>query len=601
MKLWHRTILVMLIMSSVVTAGPKDDDKLYTIPESKKILPERLVSLIGQALNRPEVETRLLGLIEVEKHALADLAPRATEMLNDPDQAIRMASIAALRKLRFKQAEPMLLGKLALVNNPLIESTDELIAVDRALAEWRSGQAMPQWINRVNQSLGNATMRVSAVRALSRAFPTEQQVLDMLKMVVSSTTRSLKVRIVAAETLGELVGDGLESMATRLMAEPGAGVWMAVCLLAKHESPEAVTILTQLASNPQPAVQARAMETLLPLNPAAVVRLAVGGLKSYDPKVRAVSVQSLVHSPTEGTVRVLGMMLSDPHLTVRRNARLALRHHAAQSNLAGMVQSIVSEGLAKAQAESGNEQGVQYWRRAEQVSVLAGEIDFKATSDSLIELAKDYPHLETREAATAAVMKLKVPAAEKGIIDAILHIAGRLKQKLGEKASRRQITLRLTDDRIAGEIAQVLGVWRVASAVPVLKPFVFRPANDGPPYYFIRIGSIWALGLILEGQDDPDKPIAKEMASRLNDWQGMEPEAELVREACAIALGRLRSKSQLSMLKKHDIDLESYEVQAACQWSISQITGQKFPPYQVPDTLNMDSFIVPLKKRGSRG
>ena len=106
-----------------------------------------------------------------------------------------------------------------------------------------------------------------------------------------------------------------------------------------------------------------------------------------------------------------------------------------------------------------------------------------------------------------------------------------------------------------------------------------------------RRAAIWALGLIHDGELDED--LAAKLVDRLNDVVSLEPEEDVVRQMCAVSLGRMGAKSSLDDLRKYSGTLGFGSL--GCAWAIEKMTGEKMPPMPPAGQNQIDGwFLSPI-------
>jgi hypothetical protein len=74
--------------------------------------------------------------------------------------------------------------------------------------------------------------------------------------------------------------------------------------------------------------------------------------------------------------------------------------------------------------------------------------------------------------------------------------------------------------------------------------------------------------------DDSEPELVKLFSQRILDEDIFDPEGQVVKQTCAIALGRMKSKDAVQLLlKKHNTQENTSRFKWACSWALNQING----------------------------
>lgn len=113
-----------------------------------------------------------------------------------------------------------------------------------------------------------------------------------------------------------------------------------------------------------------------------------------------------------------------------------------------------------------------------------------------------------------------------------------------------------------------------------------------------RGAAVWALGRLHE--NNPDEALAKMLFERLSDPVVEPPEMERVRVMSAIALGIMKTKSQVEPLRKgftsEAIPNRQY---MAVRWAMRELTGEQLPEPKPAVQTRYGWFLEPLEKMPS--
>jgi len=436
--------------------------------------------------------------------------------------------------------------------------------IEPALAQWDYRPARSVWLQRLANRETPRGLLFLAIEGLANVG--EQSAVPTLKALAVDRTGDAAVRLAAARAVGRLTSAGQESDARRLAADrTPQGLTdrlVAAWLLRRHSASSALAVLEDLAQDPEPAVAAVALQRLLEADFARIVRLSDKLLASPDARVRQLTAQAWVAERTPQAVSQLGVVLDDPHPGIRAHVRESLLDMASQPALRPAVLEAARRQLAG-----------RSWRGLEQAVMILVALEQKDIADRLVELL-DFERPEVFVAAAWGLRRLAVPATSQRVLTKL------------EKLRDLQMVDRSTaeQDRQFSHLAEMLGLLRVGEAEPLLRQYVPKNIVLSPS---VRGAAIWALGHIRA--DKPEPELARQLAERVADVMGILPEAAEVRAMSAIALGRMKAREALPVLRKFSGGPTVAEAtQYACGWAIHCITGEPMP-----------TFITPvLKRRG---
>lgn len=434
--------------------------------------------------------------------------------------------------------------------------------IEPALAQWDYTPARPVWLARLENPSTPRTLVFLAIECLSTVG--EEKAVPQLKGLAVDRKADRALRLAAARAVGRLTGAGQEDDARRLAshgsAEGLADRLVAAALLRRHSSPAALALLEELAQDPEPAVAAIALQRLLEADFSRILRLSDKLLASPDARVRQLTAQAWVAERTPQAVAQLGAVLDDPHPGIRAHVRESLLDMAGLPHLRQPVLEAARRQLAG-----------RSWRALEQAVMILVAMEQRDIVGRLGELL-DFDRPEVYIAAAWGLRRLSVAAAAKPL----LTKAERLRDLQMAHRSTRE------EDRQFCHLAEALGQLRVAEAEPLLRQYVPKNMILDPS---VRGAAIWALGYIRS--DRPEPELTRQLAERVADVMGILPEAIEVRAMSAIALGRMKARDALPVLRKFSGGPKVGEAtQYACGWAIHRITGEPAPV-----------FITPILKR----
>jgi HEAT repeat protein len=360
------------------------------------------------------------------------------------------------------------------------------------------------------------------------------------------------VRSAAALAAGKIADSGLETDSKQLLADPNAALLDRLCavlFLQRHTSAEAIEILRGLASDPEPAIAASALETLFTIDPSHVLPLAEKSMASHDANVRWQGQRAYLTLPDPDRIRVLGTQLNDPHPRNRRTIASEFVRLAAQPELDAAIREAAMAALDR-----------DGWREEEQAALILGTLDHKPAADPLVRRLES----ERGEVMVATAWALKKLAVQ-DTLPAMLDKAVRQREAPKGGAVSDQL----------GQLFEGMAVMNFDAAMPEMRKYIPEAAGES----VARSGAIWALGKLLE--DAPDEALAAQLMERAKDFPGgpgNPPEDPLVRLMCVVSVGRMKVKPPLTDLlllvgPERDADIHEH----GYAWAIQQISGETVP------------------------
>jgi hypothetical protein len=357
-------------------------------------------------------------------------------------------------------------------------------------------------------------------------------------------------------------------------------------LLRHHSGDDAVHLLQDLAGDAEPAVASIALERLLEIDSKLVPLTALeSALASSDAKVRSLGIEVLFKEATAERVSLLADKLNDEHPDVRIKARRLLYDLARSKTEGGKGkwrEAVIQQGMRVLAGED--------WRGLEQASIFLVQLDHKPAATRLVQLLT-FQRPEVLVAAGWGLRRLAVPETLPAAARQF-QVVYELTQDRRKGAVNESLPVADWDPQLAqfiaawdpqlSQLAQFIGQSRYRSAESILRAQVprHRKPTDAPVIgQESRAACIWALGLFYEGKTEPK--LAREFEERLNDAPRMMDPGDfpLVREMCAVALGRMKSRESLNSLRRwHAPTVPAIErLSPSCGWAIREITGEPLP------------------------
>ncbi|MEO1998574.1 MAG: HEAT repeat domain-containing protein, partial [Planctomycetaceae bacterium] len=457
--------------------------------------------------------------------------------------------------------------------------------VEPALATWGNALAKTVWIERIGTAETRPRDLILAIRGLGETA--EQSVLSDLLSVTSDLTRNPQFRLEAAIAAGKIAETGLEQHADRLARNTRTPLFVnqlcAIRLLARHSSEGARQLLIDLASHEEPVVDAAALQRLNEIDSSLVLPLAKSAIQSSDPQVRRQGAMCMLRLPAVSHIAPLSKLLADPHPGLRREICEALLRLSEQPELGELIRDAALQVLAG-----------DSWQGQEQAALLLGVLEHQPAADRLVELLES-PRLEVRLPVAWALRKVAVQETIPALIDQARRLTVR----------RRNEEQPGLDEQVA-HLFEALGVLHAVDATPLLLE-EYVPKRAG--WHLSRGAAIWALGRLNEGTRDAE--IEAALTERILDFEPQPTERLLVKQMCAIALGRMQAVDQAPMMRQYatsdDVQIAPSDsapsdhsnavmrLNLALRWAVRELTGEELPPPN-PLTVGQGSwFLEPLQ------
>jgi HEAT repeat protein len=536
----------------------------------------RQVPLWIQALARPEREMQrraAAAITRAQQKKLPGLDATIEPLIrllqqSDQDRLVRLTVVQALVALDARQAAPLLMDTLGEGDLDLAEM------IEPALARWGHAPMRDKWLQRLRSEVTFRRMHVLAIRGLTALG--EVQSWPRLVELAQSRNTPRDVRLGAATALGKMQPDGLEEVARRLSLDKSpqavADRLVAAKMLESHRGEAADQILTELATDAQPVVQAVALEQLYRHGPHLILPIIDQIVASPDVNVRRWAAEALIAQPAPQTIARLAQLLDDTDPDLRRHVCDALILLAKDASL---HDAVIAQGRQLLHANG--------WRGTEQAILLLVKLDDKSIAGQLLSLL-EADRVEVHTTAAWGLSRLAVATTAEPICEVFQ-----------QKTDRGLAGGQLKDGTYVqlSHLAQALGRLKHQPADPVLRKYIPKRSVLDPN---TRAAALWALGHL--HTDRPDDALAQQLLERALDDDYQMPEDFEVRRMAAVSLGRMKASLALDGLRGI---VRSNSLQAAlgyaAAWSIRELTGEEIAP--VPPFINWedDWFLTPNEQR----
>ena len=547
-------------------------DPQPVLPPPRNEFPPQLKSLWLSALQRDDTDLQRQAadtITRAHRLGMADLEESAETLLVILDAeaqhpVVRRAAANALVQLDVSAAAPRFVKYMNSGDVGLSQITEP------ALARWQSDAAQRVWIERIQNTSLSATKLRLACQCLS-AVQCRDATPQLIELVKSKDQKS-SVRLAAARALGSLENSGLDAVVeeyTTAGLPPSILDRLAmVSMLKQHEGAAAEDLLLKFAVDPEPSVQAIALERLLELSPERIVPLLEVLMGSADAKVRQAAAQTLFIAGDMGAVQRLGLFLDDRHPDVRNMARRMLEKLAQRPEL----EQLVHEQMWKMLQADG-------WQGLEQAIVLVVTFRKMEAAGRVVDLL-DFDRPEVFITAAWALRELAWPEVLDGMLaKAETLIEGTFSDSPMDDNMGRQ----------AAYLFEAFGKMKFTPAEGVMRrciPKTQRLTDDS------RATAIWALGHLYV--DEPSQPFSAQLIGRITDLDSDNPEALVVQEMSAVTLGRMNETSSLTSLREFSSGDSDTETGFRYQWAIAKLSGEPMVEPKPVVKIHSNWFIRPI-------
>lgn len=472
------------------------------------------------------------------------------------NRSTRLAMAHTLIQLEAREAAPLFLEVAK-------EGDFEFcMLVEPALAAWKDQPVRQLWQQRLNNSLMSQGLTLLAIRQL--AAVQQQSVVPRLEEIASDENMRIAYRVEAAKALAVLGQTPLIEQADTLLKLPGnalvdrlVGAWLlqqGKADLSLAQQDQWFEMLVQLASDEQTVVSRPALQALLGLRPAYLVEQSDRWEENADPQVRGVVAQAWLKTaqPQAAHLQKLVMFLNDAKRSVRVEMAAGIKELCAQEAMRTLLTELLSAEL---------DREVTFWRSKEQAIILLVGMEYQPVGKQLAALLDDSVG-EVFATAAWGLRKLKAVDQFPAMLRRASDMEEILKESLPEDAAAEDVNEQL------GQIFQAFGELKYTQAMPLLT----RCCQKNGMTFPLRSAAVWAVGMIKAGNSEP--ALVKLFSQRILDEDIFNPEGQVVKQTCAIALGRMKSQDAVQLLlDKHNTQENTSRFKWACSWALNQING----------------------------
>ncbi len=463
----------------------------------------------------------------------------------DSPPAILRATVSAAIHLNLKEAASQLLQ---------IAEQDSTLAmqIEPALARWSFKPAHEYWLRRLASDT-KLDAQIQALQGLRSLKDPKDQ--PMLENVLQDSLHG-PIRIVAAQALGTIRDSGLEELAKQRLRSPDEtehfmAALEAASLIENHQSPEAISILTELCQSINYSAANVAFRSLAKLKFPDRTNVAMDGLKHADPNIRKTCVQFVADlEPVEYISKVADAM-TDAIPENRQHATSLMATLAKRESMHDAVVENATRMLLDTR-----------WQGKEQAIQLACALKMRDSIPRLFELAED----PSRDVFVTAAWGLRKLVQSPDDLNRALDLTTRLADNT--KQVKMKVPTTVDDFHRIAHLLELLGEQKYEPAAGFMERFI--PKDSG--YHTVaRATAIWGLGSIFDGL--PTATCRAKIEERMMDFRGQNPENIFVRYVATVAIGRIGDESAIPLLEQIPEPSATPAGQAR-DWSIQNIRNR---------------------------
>ncbi len=456
-------------------------------------------------------------------------------------QPVRQALVSALLKLTDGN-ELEELWKLT--------SQDEALRpfVENALIDWEHAAAKAVWLTRLeNDSEAEVDLHL-AIRGV--ASIKAQEAREALIKLIQSDALGLPTKMIATRSLGAISNAGLEPLASELLgSQRFAKEQLAAQLLVNHPSDAARELMLQISQTNFEPAHVIAYRWIAEYAPELARELAESMLQHVANEIRLQAVNVLHRFDDAVSLQLQGRLLKDRNVIIRRTVRDHLIEKSQIESLEETIDEILTEHLKG-----------EHFEGAEQAIVVVEALGKKERCPRLVELL-DYPRPEVAIRAAWALQQLvHAPEDLAGILVHCQRWTERIEVDPGQQVAETDVI------RLAFAF-QALGHNAYMPADQMLR--IYIPKNGQKMRTNTRIAAIWALGEIWRGRHDSE--LEQPIAERMLDPAVIDAEAETVKYASAITLGKIGNPISIPQLESVPEKMPA-PIGHAVKWSLEQFS-----------------------------
>lgn len=524
------------------------DDRM--VPLWQRVLEEATDSDMQQAaaMHLAHVAEQRLANVTAAGPALISLAKSTDE------ESVRYACAKALASCEIKSAADDLIQYAS-------AGTDlQRLAIEPTLARWKVENAISLWTPRLSDSFTSGVSFRLAAEGLEAL--NHQPSVDLLSSIAVNRAADFGKRMAASRAIAVLDPAKAKIAAESLISGDPQNRLLALAML-DNVQPESWTTAATLCTDESDAVASAAWQQIFTRQPELLTAHLAVGYQHRDAKIRIKAARVFRLYPDADRTRMLHSLVSDIHIEVRNVARQMLLAVALEHS--ELREQIISQAAAMLKPESKDWQGI------EQSLALLGQLHAPQFSEACFGLL-DYPKDEVGISA-AWLIHLSPDVAIYDKTKTYIETTESLMSngKAQGNASLRQALL-----------LQYAGLVRMRELRPLMEKQFPKDPSGSPQK---RASALWALGLILERNPEPE--VVKKLEQRIKDRSGIPPEHVLVQRASVMALGLMRASSARdTVFESYEIDSQEAGTAGTARW-IMPLLGEPMPP----DFLPRDTFV----------
>ena len=290
----------------------------------------------------PSEDVRLRSAQVLSEHVKDNPIARTAlaRALSDPNDAVALAAVQALRTRREPEISAALLRRLG-AGSPAINA-----AIEEVLAEFHAADPL----SFIDRSMGSDQPQdiVSAIRVLTRMA--NPQTLPFIAELTKS--RETAIRSEAVQALGQLASPEAWAIVGRMLDDPNETVRVAVLEAMSTSGPDALIRLAAARGDPSVKVRCRLAELLDQHAGPAVTKLLENLLQDASRAVRATALATMLTIADSENLRRFSAAWPTAGVEVRLALRADQRAASTTKKLANML-LVVTDGNVREAAVNG--------------------------------------------------------------------------------------------------------------------------------------------------------------------------------------------------------------------------------------------------------
>ena len=489
-----------------------------------------LVQLISLEHNDPRFHQR--------KKALELLLDRLKS--GEENLQVRQAMLAAVILLS-DASHAALLWSIVTADSPFRSS------LERKLVQWKSPVALQDWRHRLDDPTAKPTELATALEGLMAVGNADDQLA--LQSVIRASHSSVANKYLAACALGTLVTEGLNEFAQQVLdSNLDQRHLLAAQLIRLHSGASTEKQMRLILRDGPASAQLVAYRFMTENSPDASREFVKQMTSHSDPSLRTLAIRFLHRFNDDESLQIQGALLNDRNPYIRKLVAKHLIEKASQGLRARVDECVVSH-LESAE-----------WTGIEKAIFVSVALQDRSRCKEFLRLL-EHPRPEVNLIAGWALMEI---GDQEEILARMLDHAEKMTAEL--KSSEIVSLISHTDRIRLSYLHEAFGKNRYEPANQMLLKYVPKLGHQFGN--ISRASAIWSLGKLNKGKRND--ALRASLHDRISDLSPINPEDNLVRFTCHLALGEMANPDSSAVNKRFRENLPS-PVAYAADWALMKI------------------------------